>query len=98
MQVHQQTVDYCLANHFQHKKIFTDFLIVGNLSNHYYGYLSDDEKFTDVSSNFDAKTKLYIFYNEGADDYIRIMASAKLKLLIRFELRRAWAEIYEVQE
>jgi 4-amino-4-deoxy-L-arabinose transferase-like glycosyltransferase len=97
VKVHQQTVDYCLANHFQGKKIFTEFLMMGNLGNPYCGYLSEDDKFHDVSSHFDANTQLCIFYNmEGADDYKRIMASAKLHLLTRFELRQAWAEVWEV--
>jgi hypothetical protein len=99
VQVQQQTVDFCVENHFQDKKIFTEFLMMGNLGNPYCGYLSEDEKFRDVSSHFDANTQLCIFYNmEGADDYKQIKASAKLQLLKRFELRQAWTEVYKVEK
>lgn len=99
VRTHQQMVNYCVGNHFQKKKIFTSFLMARNLTNPYCGYLSEDNKFNDVSSGFDTKTELCIFYNiENADDYKRIMASAKLHLLKRFELRKAWAEVWEVEK
>ncbi|MFA4852137.1 MAG: glycosyltransferase family 39 protein [Bacteroidales bacterium] len=97
VKTHRQMVNYCIENNFQKKKIFTHFLMLGNLKNPYCGYLSEDQKFTNVSSTFDKTTELCIFSNmEGADEYKQIKKSANLKLLKRFESKQAWSEIYEV--
>ena len=90
-------VNYCVENNFRDKKIFAHFLMLGNLSNPYCGYLSEGQKFTNVNSTFDENTDICIFSNmEGIEEYKKIKTSANLKLLKRFESKQAWSEIYEV--
>jgi 4-amino-4-deoxy-L-arabinose transferase-like glycosyltransferase len=97
VKTHQEMVKYCNVNHFNHKIIFTHFLMVHNLTNPYCGYIDDSEKFTKVSSTFTDSTELCIFSNmEGQDECERIKSTGKLKLLKRFDSYQAWCEIYMV--
>ena len=97
IKTHQEMVNYCIQNHFENKKIYTHFLMLGNLQNPYCGYISDDQKFSDVTTAFTDSTDLCIFSNmEGKEDYESLKKTKKLKLLKRFESCQAWSEIYEV--
>lgn len=99
IKTHQEMVEYCLENKFRNKKIFTHFLMIGNLQNPYCGYITDDQKFSDVSTVFTDSTDLCIFSNmEGKEDYEALKKTGKLKLLKRFESCQAWSEIYEVKK
>ena len=96
VKTHQQMVSYCIENNFRDKKIFTHFLMLNNLENPYCGYLSNDQKFSDVSSTLDSNTAICIFSNmEGKEDYEKIKAEGKFILKKRFESGKAWSEIYE---
>ncbi|MFH0864982.1 MAG: hypothetical protein V1904_02220, partial [Bacteroidota bacterium] len=96
VKTHQQMVNYCVENKFKDKKIFTHFLMINDLTNHYCGYISESEKFSNVSSTYDDATEMCIFSNmEGKEDYEKIKAEGKFKLLKRFESCQAWSEIYE---
>ncbi len=97
VKTHQEIVNYCVYNNFQDKKIFTHFLMISNFTNPYCGYVSVNNKFLNVSSEFDNKTEMCIFSNmEGKEDYEKIKNSFHLKLLKRFESHHAWSEVYEV--
>lgn len=98
VKTHQQMVKYCIENNFRDKKIFTHFLMLGNLTDPYCGYITESEKFTDVSSDYSANPEICIFSNmEGKEDYEKIKAEGKFKLLKRFESHQAWSEIWEIE-
>jgi len=54
-------VDYCIDEKYQHKKIFAHFLMRGNLTNPYCGYLTKEQIFCNVNPSFDNSTELCIF-------------------------------------
>jgi 4-amino-4-deoxy-L-arabinose transferase-like glycosyltransferase len=97
VKTHQQMVNYCIENNFRNKIIFTHFLMLKDLTDPYSGYISDAEKFPNVSSIYTDSTELCIFSNmEGKEDYEKIKAEGNIKILKRFESHQAWSEIYEV--
>jgi 4-amino-4-deoxy-L-arabinose transferase-like glycosyltransferase len=97
VKTHQQMVNYCIDEKYQHKKIFAHFLMRGNLTNPYCGYLTKEQIFCNVNPSFDNSTELCIFSNmEGVDEYKKIKANKNLLLLKRFESGQAWSELYKV--
>ncbi len=93
--VHQQTVDYCIKHDLQDKNIYAYFLMEGNLKNPYCGYLSADKKFQNVTGSMSDSTEYYIFSNvEDKENYELLKNSGKAKLITRFEKVNAWSEIY----
>lgn len=99
VRTHQRMVNYCIENNFRDKTIYTHFLMLHNLTDPYCGYLTESEKFPNVSSSIEDDTEICIFSNmEGKEDYEKIKAEGKFKLLKRFESCQAWSEIWEVEK
>jgi len=96
IKTHQQTIDYCIDKKLQDATIYAFFLMEGDLKNPYAGYLSEENKFNNVSGKFSDKTEYVIVDNKDTFDQLR--NTHKLKLLERFENRNAWTEVYKVDK
>jgi hypothetical protein len=99
VKTHQSVIDYCVTNHLQKDKITTHFLMIVNLKWPEAGYLSEENKFTDVPGLFNDSAKYCIVSSVKTDDqsaFDTLSDKSRFHLLKRFENNNAWSEIYKI--
>lgn len=91
---YRAAVDYCVANHWQEKKLFASFLMADCLTNPYAGYVRKEEVFKMVTGKSTGQEEYYLFNDvENKQEAQQVKDSLHLELLMRFEIGQAWTEI-----
>lgn len=99
IETHEKAIAYCEEKELKDKIFYGYFLMERYMENPYSGYVTEDDKFTDVSGVFNDKTEYAIFSNvEDKENYEFLKTTKRLKLLERFEERNAWTEVYKVEK
>ncbi|MFZ1677251.1 MAG: hypothetical protein WAT91_08260, partial [Saprospiraceae bacterium] len=102
VRVHQQAVKYCEEENWSDRKINTHFLLQQDLTRVAAGYLSSASGFEKVSYNgeIEPDDEIIIFscieFDEGKYNWLK--DNSGYQLAKRFEINKAWAEIYTLKE
>jgi len=95
---YQQTVDYLVSEKLKDKHFYAYFLMKENLVNPYTGYVTLEQKFTNVFDGASDKCDYFIVSNtEGEKEFEVIKTQYPLELIKRIENKHVWVEIYKKQ-
>lgn len=94
--VQQEMVSYCEEDSLYRKNIYTNFLMINDLTNNDLGYLKSDSTFYNVSSNLTSNTQYAIISSNELDKPIYEEIKEKGKLIKRFEQNGSWTELYQL--
>ncbi|HZV71357.1 MAG TPA: glycosyltransferase family 39 protein [Saprospiraceae bacterium] len=102
VKVHQQVVAYCEEEKWFEREIYTHFLLQQDLTNLAAGYLSSPVTFIKVNyqGNVEPEDEIIIFSSIEFEEwkYKSVKDNSKYRLAKRFEINKAWAEIYTLNE
>ncbi len=88
-------VEYCKELNIKDQAVYTYFITREILSNPLSGYISAEDKYSKLSSSYSDDHDFYIFssYDTPKDEW-NLRNNPKMKLLKRFEIDKAWIELY----
>nr|NQU92028.1 glycosyltransferase family 39 protein [Bacteroidota bacterium] len=93
--VHLNAVHYMEDNIPRDKRLFTHFLMIYNLKHPVAGYLSEDRIFTNLTIAFNENVDYAVISSvELSPELDSLRRYPHLELMKRFEIGRAWTEIY----
>ncbi len=91
-------VEYCNEIKIKDKKVFTYFITREILSNHFSGYVKENQTFTKLGHHFSTDFDYYIFSNyDTPKDEWDLRFNSKIELIKRFEFEQAWIELYKLK-